>query len=224
MSRLIFSSPRLVSPDINSVFQSTTVDLRSAKYLRMGNYVIGIPKIYPSHIQIYFPHFAIPNDSLIYQELVLVPVEAYLQSLLLHQVEIVQMFLFHLTLDTLLFGQIRKVCFVYVACPVRHNISTSPILQKLFFSAPQITTLKPFSLIMYFFLSFSFFLFLIFFPLSLKPVTQTGQVFPQSCNITLNALLPEWFLLGLYRLCYPHSFTNNSFICFDEILKITYII
>ena len=71
MSRLIFISPSLVSPDINSVFQSIIVDLRSAKYLRIGNYVIGIPKIHPSHIWIYFPHFAIPNDSLIYQKLVL---------------------------------------------------------------------------------------------------------------------------------------------------------
>ena len=71
MSRLILISPSLVSPDIKSVFQSTIVDLRSTKYLRMGNYVIGIPKFHPSHIWIYFPHFIIPNNSLLYQKLVL---------------------------------------------------------------------------------------------------------------------------------------------------------
>ena len=137
MSQLICISPSLMSADINSVSQAIIVDLRSAKYLRLGNYVIGIPKIHPIHIWIYFPHFTIPNDSLIYQELVLVPMEACLQSLLLHQVEFVQIFLFHLTLDALLFGYIRKVCFVYIACPVRHDISTSPILQKLFVLALQ---------------------------------------------------------------------------------------
>ena len=122
--------------------------------------------------------------------------------------ELVQVFLFHLTIDTMPFGCIGKVYFTYIGYLGHDNISTSQILQKFLVSfSSSITTLKPFPLVLYFFPSSFFFFFLIIFLHSAKLVILAVQVFLQSYNITLIAfriVLAGALQISLYPFLHKH--------------------
>ena len=96
--------------------------------------------------------------------------------LLLDQVELVQIFPFLLT------PYIGKVCFAYIGCLVCDNVTFSDFAEIICFSF-SITILKPFALILYLFISSSFFLFVYFFYF---PLSQSSRRLKTFVNLAIS--------------------------------------